>query len=490
MKWIALIVFLALLQPFALADSDVLTLTDITFDGAIKDNPYIMVLFFASWCGHCKAFSPKYEEAATKIKAEGLPFVLAKLNADEHRDIGEKEGVTSYPTIKFYVHGNPVEYEGERTADDVINFLKKKSRPPSVLLQTKEDILKVKEEKGRRCILGSLNEEALKVYEDIGKNEDHYIFYHAKPEVLKEVFPEIAEGNVLLLKDYDEGKALYVDKMETGSFKEFLEGHQIPLAGEIDKLSIDAVFNPHSKAGVLLFRNPGADESKKLDAEFKEVASELKAKDLVFMLVDINSEWGTRIADHFVIEDSNLPVFEITKTDDDGIAHRFRHTGKLNKQEMKQFIENWRQGKAERFYKSEPEPDSNDGPVYKVVGSNFQKLVIDNDDDVLLYYHAPWCKRCKTVVKTFEKLADSLSEFKKLKFMEVDGHKNDLKEYDAQDYPEVKMYRGKNKKEVIKHDGAFSEYALAVFIKSTASHTVDIPELRAKDEGERNKDDL
>lgn len=490
MKWIALIISLALLQSFALADSDVLILTGESFDEAVKNNPYIMVLFFAPWCGHCKAFSPKYEEAAAKIKAEGLPFVLAKLDADEYKEIGQKEEIGSYPTVKFYVHGNPVDYDGERTADDVINFLKKKSRPPSVLLQTKEDILKVEKEQGRRCILGSLNEEALKVYEDAGKSEDHYIFYHAKPEILKEVFPEIAEGNVLLLKDYDERKVVYGNKLETESLRKFLEEHLVPLAAEIDKLSIDAVFNPHSKAGALLFRNPGTDEGKRLQDEFKEVAREAEAKDLVFMLVDVNSEWGARISDHFVIEDSDLPVFEITKTDDDGKAHRFRYTGKLNKQEMKQFIENWRQGKVERFYKSEPEPDSDDGPVHKVVGRNFQRLVMDNDDDVILFYHAPWCKRCKAVTKIFENLADSLSEFKKLKFMQVDGHKNDLKEYDAQDYPEVKMFRGKNKKEVIQHEGAFSEHALAVFIKSAASHTVDIPELRAKDEGERNKDDL
>jgi protein disulfide-isomerase A1 len=461
-------------------------LTDATYDDAIKNNQFIMVLFFAPWCGHCKAFAPEYEKAAAKLKAEGKPYVLAKLNADDNTEVRQKEGIESYPTVKFFINGVSENYEGERTADDVISFLNKKSRPPSTELTSIEEIVKVKEGAGRRCIFS--NEKVTEVYEDTAKNDKNYIFYHAKPELLKEVFPEVAENNVILLKDYDEGKAVYDGEMKTEPFEKFLDDHLIPLVSKLDRLTVDAMFVDHEKVGVLLFRDPATEEGKKLDAIFKEVAIELKSNDYIFVMVDIKQDWGIKLASHLVIEESVLPLLEIVK--DGKVTERYRLTGKLDKDSMKKFIQDWKEGKAPRFYKSEKEPEDNKGPVYKAVATSFNKLVIENDDDVLVYYHSPWCKYCKGIMKTYQILAESLEDFEKLKFVEVDGHKNDLKEYAVEDYPALRMFRGKNKSEVINHEDRFTEHAMAVFIKAKASHTIDIPELRPKDEGERNTDDL
>lgn len=36
-----------------------------------------------------------------------LPLVLCQVNADDHREIGEKFGVRGFPTIKFFGRGKP-----------------------------------------------------------------------------------------------------------------------------------------------------------------------------------------------------------------------------------------------------------------------------------------------------------------------------------------------------------------------------------------------
>ena len=111
--WKIIILSLALLQTHIFA-GDVLVLTNLTFDETIRDNSFVMVKFFAPWCGHCKQFEPIYNKIAKTIKNEGKPFIIAELDASLYTDIASRESIGGYPTIKFYVNGNEFLYEGER----------------------------------------------------------------------------------------------------------------------------------------------------------------------------------------------------------------------------------------------------------------------------------------------------------------------------------------------------------------------------------------
>ncbi|MCO5586323.1 hypothetical protein L7F22_040262 [Adiantum nelumboides] len=94
-------------------DPDVVVLTSANFSQFLAANHYVMVEFYAPWCGHCQALAPEYATAATELKASGV--FLAKVDATLEAEIAQEHGVQGYPTIIFYVDGKPRPYSHHRT---------------------------------------------------------------------------------------------------------------------------------------------------------------------------------------------------------------------------------------------------------------------------------------------------------------------------------------------------------------------------------------
>ncbi len=110
------------------APSAVTMLNDKNFSGTIGGDKDVLVAFTAPWCGHCKTLAPIWETVATDFASDDS-VVIAKVDAEANKAVAQEQGVSSYPTIKFFPKGSktPEDYSGGRDEKSFLSYINEKS---------------------------------------------------------------------------------------------------------------------------------------------------------------------------------------------------------------------------------------------------------------------------------------------------------------------------------------------------------------------------
>ena len=73
-------------------------LTEDSFNSTVENNPFVIIDFWAPWCGPCRNFAPVYEAASEKYP----DIVFAKVNTEEEQGIAAAFGIRSIPTLMVF----------------------------------------------------------------------------------------------------------------------------------------------------------------------------------------------------------------------------------------------------------------------------------------------------------------------------------------------------------------------------------------------------
>ncbi|XP_041962510.1 protein disulfide-isomerase A3-like [Alosa alosa] len=483
----ALLFFFAisLQQDFA-KTSDVLELGDADFDYIAAEHDTMLVEFFAPWCGHCQRLAPEYETAATQLKAK-VP--LAKVDCTVNSETCGRFGVNGYPTLKIFRNGEESSaYDGPRTADGIVSYMSKQAGPSSTPLLSDEDLDAFINNFDASVVGFFSRPESTQLAEFqkvSGALRDSYRFSHTTDLGLGHQHGVETESVLLfrpprLNSKFEDRVVKFTGSISISVLRSFIRDNVFGLCPHLtaenrDNLrgrdllvayyDVDYLRNPK---GTNYWRN-----------RVMKVAVQFQSEGLSFAVAD-RQEFQDELEEEFgfgASDGGELPLVAIRTRE----GHKYTMQEEFSRDgtSLQHFLEDFFAGRVKRHIKSEPVPQSNDGPVKVVVAETFDDIVNDNEKDVLIEFYAPWCGHCKNLDPKYTELGQKLSNDPNIVIAKMDATANDIPPpYDVQGFPSIYFAAAGQKDQPLRYEGGREVNDFISYLEKEATNSLVLDNAR------------
>jgi protein disulfide-isomerase A1 len=127
-------------------------------------------------------------------------------------------------------------------------------------------------------------------------------------------------------------------------------------------------------------------------------------------------------------------------------------SGPISVEKVAGWVDDFKAGKIEKTVKSEPVPESNDGPVTVVVAKTFNEILFAGKN-VLMEFYAPWCGHCKNLEPVYNELGEAFKGNDKVVIAKMDATANDVPDqrFDVKGFPTLMFISAEG--EISKYEG-------------------------------------
>ncbi|XP_030061020.1 protein disulfide-isomerase [Microcaecilia unicolor] len=492
----ALLLCLTLATGADVAEEEgVLVLNKSNFEEAVEAHKYLLVEFYAPWCGHCKALAPEYAKAAGILKSEESEIRLGKVDATEESELAQRFGVRGYPTIKFFKNGDtasPKEYSAGREADDIVNWLKKRTGPAATTIAdtaAAEALL----ESHEVAVIGffkDVDSDLAKVFLEAADAIDDIPFGISSHDDLFSKY-QLDKDAIILFKKFDEGRNIFDGEATKENVLNFIKSNQLPLVIEFTEQTAPKIFGGEIKTHILLFLPKSTpDYQDKLD-NFKNAAGSFKGK-ILFIFIDSEHTDNQRILEFFGLKKEECPSVRLITLEEE--MTKFKpESDDLSADKLKEFCNNFLEGKVKPHLMSQDIPDDWDkNPVKVLVGKNFEEVAFDENKNVFIEFYAPWCGHCKQLAPIWDKLGEKYKDHENIIIAKMDSTSNEIEAVKIHSFPTLKFFPAGTDK-VVDYNGERTLEGFTKFLESggqdVAAADDDLDDLEEADEPDLEEED-
>jgi len=262
----------------------------------------------------------------------------------------------------------------------------------------------------------------------------------------------------------NESPVIYTGEISTQPIVSWSQIEGYPLSEELAQAIWQRSQNSKIPLMVLFLSNLEEENKKLVD----EVATQLKGKALASYSTNVQfaERWGatgkvlpTAVLIRWVGEDPKLTVYDEES-----------HT--LTTQTALDFVHKTFADEYKSYRKSEPIPETNDGPVKIIVGKNFEDIVRDKSKDVFVEFYAPWCGHCMKLAPVWDELGQFFSDAPSIVIGKMDATTNTPpSDLEISGFPTLIFFPADNKDGLV-YNGNRDLDAFKQYVKEHASHSI------------------
>ena len=427
---------------------NVIWLDDTNATSEIKKHKTLYITFYSPFYENSQIFLPEYVKISKYAEEQNLKVKFAKIDITKSYNITRDFIIQNIPSIILKYNDSNYTYEGERTKEGLLKFLKRKENNDTFELYKLSELDEFINNSSL-VLLSSLKHQEIVLHQS-------FLNYSKKAQKIDfvtcfsdECIKKYSQ-NIVLFKKYDEKVNKYypdfgdINDANKDSLKEFVATFGVETGANLSAHEVNMMFE-HNRKMIFYFRNSSFEEHTKYDKMIKELGKDLRNKKIYTVVSDIEGcILHEDVASNFVIQKQDLPCilfYDLRKNENTGdmvsiYTLRSAKKEQLNKKYLEEYIENIKNGKILYDLFSEP-PLKNytrDG-LRIIIGRTFDKEILEEKNNVFLaLIDSQYCPLCEKVLGLMINITKKYPiEEKKLKFAYMDASKNQPRDINIYD---------------------------------------------------------
>ena len=256
--------------------------TKSEFDKYIMNNDYVISIFHADWCGHCKRFLPIFDEAS-RYKIINNKWKFLKIPCSKYESLCNSFSIDGYPTIKTFKKSKEISSKPPRELDSFLEFLIKISSDPLIYISN-NDINKFYNDYGTFSPLIEYNPNSKNNFIECIKNL-------ANKEFLSDYYfglLKINENKERIIFNFDNNSVIYNWNEKCNEAKNFLNNNIYPLVTYVDIGFMRKLFRNKKTLFLIIFYSNNNKINDFVKKEYKNIS--INNRNLVFGYVYYNED--------------------------------------------------------------------------------------------------------------------------------------------------------------------------------------------------------